>query len=166
MVCSKEKGNGDLDPKRIAEIVLRLEQVIVDYLALGRKMEIEISGEALLDVIDEVTNEAHERPPGKPFAETPEGFFLSGLYEELVQQPSNIFEQVTQADGKEYYVPLKPALWCACLGRLREEVCKMLDGESEEDEPCGCGHAHPHPHEKHEKEAPQLSQIHRLFRKR
>ena len=50
---------------------------------------------------------------------TVEGFFFTGLFDEMMQQPSNIFDEVTDARGVSYYVPLTAETWIRCLETLR-----------------------------------------------
>ena len=48
-----------------------------------------------------------------------EGFFFAGVFEDLVHQPSNIFDEVIGANGKAYYFPLTVETWIVCLETLR-----------------------------------------------
>lgn len=48
-----------------------------------------------------------------------ESFFFAGVFEDLVHQPSNIFDEVIGADGKACYVPLTVETRIECLETLR-----------------------------------------------
>jgi len=53
------------------------------------------------------------------YGPTVEGFILGGIFDELVQQPSNIFDVAVDREGGQFYVPLSADNWIACLEALR-----------------------------------------------
>jgi ABC-type Zn2+ transport system substrate-binding protein/surface adhesin len=111
---------------QIGSVVDKLEDVIVVYLESGAHLGLEPDADQVLHAVRQALEEAHADENFKPaFEETPMGFYLSGLYEELVQQASNIFEQVTLEDGKARYVPLARPVWIACLQGLEARLLAL-----------------------------------------
>ncbi|MHA3771717.1 hypothetical protein ACXR0O_09300 [Verrucomicrobiota bacterium sgz303538] len=103
----------------IVSVLKRLRVILGEAIEQGRRLGLELTGPRLAKLCDELLREARE-PGYKPsFDDSVEGFFLGGVFDDLVQQPSNIFSQVTGTDGKEYYVPLTASQWIACLEALR-----------------------------------------------
>lgn len=112
------------DLKQILPVVERLQKLMTEYLAPAKSMGLKLKGEDILKVLDQAALLVEEPGSKAAFGETPEGYFLDGLYEEIIQQPGAIFEKVTDPDGREQYVPMPDAVWLACLNRLREIVRK------------------------------------------
>ncbi|MEM9299035.1 MAG: hypothetical protein AAGA64_11655 [Bacteroidota bacterium] len=119
---SEENHLEALDLAQIEHVVTKVEESMIEYLRVAPSLGLEIVSPDLIDIIDAALCEAEGNPAEKVFSQDEKGFFLFGLYEEIIQQPSNIFETVIKADGKRYYVPLKPALWTACLDRLKTKI--------------------------------------------
>ncbi|MDX6765935.1 MAG: hypothetical protein SFU85_04010 [Candidatus Methylacidiphilales bacterium] len=112
---------GEPNLAQIERVVEKVEDVMATYLEGGEKLGLSLDTGQVLEVIDRALEEAEGRG-NTDFGSDVSGFHMSGLYEELIQQPSNIFEQITLEDGEKTFVPLSPALWKACLGRLRARV--------------------------------------------
>lgn len=110
--------------KQILPVVERLQKLMAEYLAPAKSMGLKLKGEDILKVLDQAVLRAEDPESKAAFGETPEGYFLDGLYEEIIQQPGAVFEKVADADGNEHYVPMTDAVWLACLGKLREIVRK------------------------------------------
>jgi len=53
-------------------------------------------------------------------------FFMSGLLEEIVQIPANVFEEVEFPDGKTRYMPVRPEVWGAGLERFEAKFLATL----------------------------------------
>jgi hypothetical protein len=114
------------DLSQIGSVVDKLEDVIVVYLESGSHLGLEPEAGQILHAVRQALEEAQAGEGFQPkFDESPMGFYLSGLYEELVQQASNIFEQVTLEDGKARYVPLARPLWIACLQGLEARLLAL-----------------------------------------
>jgi hypothetical protein len=106
---------------QIERVVEKVEDMMATYLEGGSKLGLSLDTPQVLEVIDRALAESEGRG-NADFGSDVSGFHMGGLYEELIQQPSNIFEQVTREDGTQEYVPLSVPLWQACLARLREKV--------------------------------------------
>lgn len=106
-------------PQQIRGIVKRLQVLLGEAMEQGERVGVEVTPPKLARVCDELLTEA--RHPGyRPVHDgSVEGFFFAGVFEDLVQQPSNIFDEVMGADGKAYYVPLTVETWVQCLETLR-----------------------------------------------
>ena len=106
-------------PQQIRSIVKRLQVLLGEAMEQGERVGVEVTPPKLARVCDELLHEAHH-PGYRPRHDgSVEGFFLAGVFEDLVQQPSNIFDEVIGADGKAYYVPLTAETWIQCLETLR-----------------------------------------------
>jgi hypothetical protein len=112
------------DLAQIDRVVEKIEDVMATYLDGGAKVGLELDVAQVLRVIERAQEEAEGRG-NADFGEDVAGFHMAGLYEELIQQPSNIFEQITREDGEPTYVPLSAPLWRACLARLRDKVAAL-----------------------------------------
>ncbi len=106
-------------PQQIRGIVKRLQVLLGESMEQGGHLGVDVTPAKLARVCDELLHEA--RHPGyRPRHDgSVEGFFFAGVFEDLVQQPSNIFDEVTGIDGKAYYVPLTVETWIQCLETLR-----------------------------------------------
>lgn len=106
-------------PQQIRSVVKRLEVLLGEAIEQGRRVGVDVTPPKLARLCDELLREARE-PGYRPENDgSVEAFFFAGIFEDLVQQPSNIFEQVSAPDGKEYYVPLTLETWEACLQALK-----------------------------------------------
>ena len=114
------------EAKEIKTLVLRLEKVIREYVQPAHKMGLTISAKDIFEVLDLVATKAADKKVELPWQDTAQGFFLAGLYEELIQQPSTIFSQITDAHGDTFYVPLSREIWQTCLKGLRDHLAAEL----------------------------------------
>ncbi len=105
--------------EQIRTVVRRLRVILGEALEQSRRVGVELTPLKLVALCDELLREAREPGYRPAFDDSVEGFFLSGLFDELVLEPSNIFDTVTSTDGREFYVPLTPDQWIACLETLR-----------------------------------------------
>jgi hypothetical protein len=108
-----------LSAEQMASVLRRLRVILGDAIEEGKRLGVELTPSKAARVCDELIREAEEPGYRPDFGSSVEGFFLDGVFDQLVQEPSNIFDQVQATDGREYYVPLTPEQWIACLGRLR-----------------------------------------------
>jgi hypothetical protein len=108
------------DATQTAVLVLRISGVLDEYLGQAPRLKLKIGTPDILSVIDHALLEADGKALALPWPNTTEGFFLSGAFEELIQQPGSIFEEVTAPDGTSQHVPLSTAIWKMCLSKLRQ----------------------------------------------
>lgn len=115
-------GESAADTRQIHAVVSKLHVVIADYLDSGQPLKITLSAVEILSAIEAAIQEASGQPSPWPDGADVRTFFLHGLYDELVQQPSNIFETKLFPDGTERYIPISRATWKACLEHLRGQI--------------------------------------------
>lgn len=109
-------------PRDIKALVERLSIVVADYLEGGITMGIRLGPVEIVSAIDAAVKEADGQASPWPDGADVRTFFLHGLYEEIIQQPSNIFETRIFPDGSERYIPVNRGMWKACLETLRRRV--------------------------------------------
>ena len=74
------------------------------------------------EVIDQLLTETRQ-PGHTPFNDgSVRAWFVEGLFADLIQYPSNIFEIVSAADGTQNYLPLTPEAWAVCLTKLKDSL--------------------------------------------
>jgi len=105
--------------EQIRTVVRRLRVLLGEALEQSRRVGVDLTPPKLVALCDELLHEAREPGYRPAFSDSVEGFFLGGLFDELVLEPSNIFDTVTSTDGREFYVPLSAEQWIACLEVLR-----------------------------------------------
>lgn len=105
--------------EQIRTVVRRLRVLLGEALEQSRRVGVDLTPPKLVALCDELLHEAREPGYRPAFNDSVEGFFLGGLFDELVLEPSNIFDTVTSTDGREFYVPLSAEQWIACLEVLR-----------------------------------------------
>lgn len=103
--------------------VRRLTQICAEQLASAPRLGLQARTEHLLQVIDAAEAEAAGLPPPAWGADV-EGYFLQGLYEELIQQPGNLFTGTRLVQGEEVPVPLSVDNWRECLRVFRAAVLR------------------------------------------
>jgi len=111
----------------------RLIGVCADYLATGPRIGVEPTIEHLLRIVNAALAYC-DGAPKESFGEDVEGFFLSGLLEELLQQPSNLFVGTRLLHGEEMPVPISEEQWRECLSVLRAAIIRgdvEIGGESD-----------------------------------
>lgn len=116
------QGQEKPDLKQIQTVVAKLQTVIADYLDSGKPLQITLSAFEVLSALEAAIQEADGRPSPWPDGADARTFFIHGLYDEIIQQPSNIFETRLFPDGSERYVPVSRAVWKACLEKLRDGI--------------------------------------------
>lgn len=115
-------GEGPVDLAELKTVVGKMQVVIADYLESGKNLHITLQPVEILSAIDAALAEAQGRPSPWPDGADARTFFVHGLYDEIIQQPSNIFETRLFPDGSQRYIPISPALWKACLQKLRDSI--------------------------------------------
>ena len=115
-------GESTADTRQIGTVVSKLQVVIADYLDSGKPLKITLSAFEILSAVEAAIQEAAGHPSPWPDGADARTFFVHGLYDEIIQQPSNIFETKLFPDGSERYVPISRATWKACLEHLREQI--------------------------------------------
>ncbi|MEM6820536.1 MAG: hypothetical protein AAF558_01160 [Verrucomicrobiota bacterium] len=119
-----EQGKVD-DLNGLDSVVAHLDRYIAEYLRLGVSSSLQLTSGQLLEVIDwarSVNNDVNVEPP----QDSELDFFKSGLLEELIQIPSNVFEEVEFPDGQTRYLPMRPEMWEAGLDRFETQLLKTL----------------------------------------
>jgi len=115
-------GESPADLRQIAAVITRLQVVIADYLQSGTSLQIKLNPIEILSAIAAAIREAEGQPSPWPDGADARTFFLHGLYDELIQQPSNIFETKVFPDGTERYLPINRSTWKACLEKLHGQI--------------------------------------------
>ena len=108
-----------VDADQARTVVKRLRVLLGEGLANAKRCGVELNPAQLVRVCDDLLREALENGWRPDYGTTVEGFLLAGIFDELVQQPSNIFDVATNSQGQQYYVPLSAENWTACLEALR-----------------------------------------------
>ncbi|TDU81736.1 hypothetical protein EI77_01046 [Prosthecobacter fusiformis] len=107
---------------QIEAVIGKLQIVMSDYLESGKPLKITLSPVEILSALDAAIHEANGQPSPWPDGADVRTFFIHGLYDEIIQQPSNIFETRVFPDGSERYIPVSKATWKACLAQLRSRI--------------------------------------------
>ncbi|MCF7788561.1 MAG: hypothetical protein K9N47_20735 [Prosthecobacter sp.] len=115
-------GKGKADTAQTAAVLARVSIVMADYLESGKPIGIALNPVEILSAIWAAIKEAEGQPSPWPDGADARAFFIHGLYDEIIQQPSNIFETKLFPDCTERYIPLDKATWKACLQRLHEQI--------------------------------------------
>lgn len=122
LIAGEEKP----DAGAVKEVVARVQLVIADYLESGKGMGMGmvLKPVEIVSAIDAALAEAGGQPSPFPDGADARTFFVHGLYDEIVQQPSHLFETRVFPDGSERYVPVGRAVWVACLERVKAGILK------------------------------------------
>jgi len=115
-------GKSPADTRQIHTVISKLQSVIADYLDSGKPLKITLSAYEILSAVEAAIHEATGQPSPWPDGADARTFFVHGLYDEIIQQPSNIFETKLFPDGTERYIPISRATWKTCLEYLREHI--------------------------------------------
>lgn len=103
--------------------VRRLTEVCADYLATAPRLGLQPTPEHLLRIIEAATAETTTGPQ-PAWGSDIEAYFLQGLYEELLQQPANLFTGTRLLQGEEVPVPISPENWLECLRVFRAAILR------------------------------------------
>jgi hypothetical protein len=104
--------------------VRRLTEICAEHLATGPRLGLHPTQEHLLRAVDAALAEATDGPlPGWQQNDL-EGYFLQGLYDELIQQPANLFTGTRLFQGEEVPVPISRENWVECLRVFRAAILR------------------------------------------
>lgn len=115
-------GKAQVDTTQLTEVLKKLAVVMADYIENGKTIDITLNPVEILSAVEAAIREAEGQPSPWPDGADARTFFIHGLYDEIVQQPSNIFETKIFPDGSARYIPLARATWKACLEQLRQQI--------------------------------------------
>ena len=121
------KGGSAPDLRALHDVVGRLHGVIAEYLESGERLGIRLQPVEIVSALDAALAEADGRPSEWPDGGDARTFFVHGLYQEIIQQPSNVFETRVFPDGSERYIPVGAELWKVCLQRVRAVILAACD---------------------------------------
>jgi len=117
-----EQATPRVSEAQLKPIVKKLRAVFLNAIAEARACGMVLTPAHCGRVIDEALLECANPAHSATFRQDVEGAYLLSLYEELIQQPSNIFDVVTREDGRQYYVALSSDIWRRCLERLKHDL--------------------------------------------
>lgn len=115
-------GKGKADTTQMGSVLDRISIVMAQYIESGKNIGIVLNPVEILSAVGAAIREAEGQPSPWPDGADARTFFIHGLYDEIIQQPSNIFETKIFPDGTERYIPLDKATWKACLQRLHDQI--------------------------------------------
>ncbi len=104
--------------------VRRLTEICADHLATAPRLGLVPTSDHLLRAIDAALAEAVDGPLPDWRPDELEGYFLQGLYEELIQQPANLYTGTRLLNGEEVPVPISVANWIECLRVFRASILR------------------------------------------
>lgn len=119
-----EQAAEPVSDSQILPIVRKLRSVFLNAVAEAQSCGMNLNPACCVRVIDEALKESVNSAHTASFPQDVEGAYMLSLYEELIQQPSNIFDIVTREDGQQYYIALSPALWRRCLEKLKQDFTR------------------------------------------
>ncbi|MBM3847393.1 MAG: hypothetical protein FJ405_14070 [Verrucomicrobia bacterium] len=124
-----------LDARTIQPVVRRLERVAADYLAGAPRVGVQLDLEDLDFVIARLISESQGLVQLPAFAEDTKGFFLAGLYDELLREPSNIFHQIEVSEESVRLEAMTAEFWRACLQAWRIRLPRQATSRPTSPEP-------------------------------
>jgi hypothetical protein len=104
--------------------VRRLTEICADHLATAPRLGLVPTSDHLLRVIDAALAEASDGPLPDWQPNDLEGYFLQGLYDELIQQPANLYTSTRLLNGEEVPVPISRENWIECLRVFRAAIVR------------------------------------------
>ena len=113
------KRPAPVDAAQARVVVKRLRVLIGEGIENAKRCEATLTAEDLVKVCDDLIRETRENGFRPDYGDSVKGFILSGIFDELLMQPSNIFDVERSLDGGNFYVPLSAETWVACLEALR-----------------------------------------------
>lgn len=112
-------------PEEFTKLIARLEDLLVRYLESGKRSRLSLTPEQIFFVVDAAVDHSSRQIVPK-FEETESGYFMSGLFEELIQQPQSIFEKIEDEEGHPTWKPLSPEIWEDCLRQFRKTLFEQV----------------------------------------
>ena len=114
------------DRKAEAErVVKRLAAIVEDHRQAARRLDIELGADDLRAVLGALREHAQNRPdtPVPGARDEIHGYCLNRLFDELVEEPSNIlFTTVTGPDTTRYD-SMNAGFWIECLDLMESTYC-------------------------------------------
>lgn len=120
--AAMEQASAPVTESQLKPIVKKVRAVFLNAISEARACGMILTPVHCARVIDEALLECVDPAHVATFRQDVEGAYLLSLYEELIQQQSNIFDIVTREDGRQYYVALSPGVWRRCLERLKQDL--------------------------------------------
>jgi hypothetical protein len=104
-------------------ITARLRAIIDDHLPAAARLGVTLDSAALNTIIDALIAESHRQDPAPILAQHDEihTYVLTTLYEELLEEPSNILHTTRVSDDVIRYQAMDVDFWRECLALLREQ---------------------------------------------
>jgi hypothetical protein len=105
-------------------IVKRLLAIIADHHASAKHIDIELDQPLLLGVVAALEAETQNEDPA-PLLNHPEevrGYLMRALYEELLEEPSNILFTTQVSPDVVRYDAMEVGFWRECLAELRRQL--------------------------------------------
>lgn len=103
--------------------VRRLTQVCAETLATGPRLGLHPTPSHLLRIVDAALAESTDGPL-PDWGTDIEGYFLQSLYEELIQQPANLYTGTRLLHGQEVPIPISTENWIECLNVFRAAILR------------------------------------------
>lgn len=105
-----------------ARIIKRLQRIIAAHVEASAKIKCPLGLPDLMAVISALEAEADGLNPASHLTTGEEisTYLRSGVYEELVAEPSNIFHTTKVSDEVVRYEAVPRDFWKECLGQLRK----------------------------------------------
>ncbi len=106
-------------------IVNRLGAIVEEHRQAAARLEVELGAEDVRSVIGALRDHAHNRP-GTPVAGARDeihGYCLDRLFDELVEEPSNILFTTETGPDTTRYDAMNGEFWTECLDLLESTFC-------------------------------------------
>jgi hypothetical protein len=107
----------------LRRIVKRLLAIIEEHRVSALRLEIALDATAIDTVLRALEAETRREDPGPILQEGGNEirtYVLTSLYEELLEEPSNILHTTHIAEGVVRYEAMEAAFWQECVASLRE----------------------------------------------
>ena len=99
---------------------------MTNHLEGARRIGHPLNLEQVIAIVDALHAEADGTNRPVAFSDGEITFYLmDGLYEELLGEPSNIFQSIQTPDGVTRFEPLRRDFWVACLEALRQRMERL-----------------------------------------
>ena len=112
-----------------AQIDLRLEDFTVRYFEQAERLQIDMNGADAVQVINRCLEHLAGQSVSGPLDDSPKGYFLDGMYEDLVGFADSFSEAAEPGKGVDGFQPMSKETWTVCLQRLRETVERLIREE-------------------------------------
>ena len=99
------------------------------YFEQAERLHLEINGSDTVGVINRCLEHMAGQVHAGPLDQTPKGYFLDGMYEDLVSFADSFSEAAEDGKGIDGFKPMSKETWAVCLQRLRETIERMIREE-------------------------------------